>query len=774
MDRGRHYYHLSGRLSAAKRWSLPLKNELLGALAPRLILRPSLLQRFYPEQPIDREAVAHFAEAEIVTACRDHGALLLDNVRNSPIRDAILLSIADDLTSLLKQAMEMFEIVQRASDLDDPSYLDQPSISPHDQNAGHHDWTALIELLRDSWKAMLKDNRDTARRIVERWRTIHYPVFRRMSFFAMAESDLYSPSEVLEYLSEKESWWLWSPRTAQESYRVLESICHRLSEEEIIRLTSKVLGGLPRSMVNGDMAEEHYRQISDRSVWLRLAKLKHWGCHLSDAAAEALTELSNAHPTWRLSEDDRDEFPMWMEGSDGEVPIQNEDEFLTAKDDEVIAQLIAFEAGNEVVRRKWCRVVAKQPTRGTQLIAAIAEAQKWPSDLWEPILHALKNAELDLAAWSRFMGAVLRAPEDLYKNLARYFAWLLRDLTSCLPTELDGLFWKAWDRAQKSSFEEDDDEPGLAEDPIARAINLPCGLLTEALLDRLAKATPNTSTEVSNEAWARLTEIADGPTRNHTYARVILAARLAWLYQLGAGWCESHLRKYFDWAHSPEAMAVWQGFVWQASLTPELWRTIKPDFMIALSRKTQLGKFKSQVAILFGFVCVDRPDWLLPEEMQNALRTTDAEGRADVARVVFRRLQGAGAKGEDMWLSRIGPWFDRNWPKDRRLIEPASAFNLAMAATYAGDAFPAAVNSVSPFLTQYAYYSPLIDRLMKTDYPERFAEPSLRLLDVVNTTDVWVGGNVRDLLSRLRAALPEIGNNQRFGRLDDYLRARDL
>jgi hypothetical protein len=769
------HYRLIQRLSAAESWSLSLRNEILGALAPRIALGPSIRRRFYPDQPIEGHSVAHFAEADIVIAWRDHGAFLLENLHRSPIRNAILLGLLDDLTSVLKQAMELFEMVEKAGVLDDPSYIDQPSISPHDQNTGHRDWTALIELLRDSWLATLRVDREAARRIIERWRILPYPVFRRMSLFAMAESDLCSPSESQAYLLERDGWWLWSPRTSREKFRLLRTICTRISGEEIVRLTSAILGGLPRSMLRDDISEEQYLGISERGVWLRLAKLQDWGCQLPEAASEVLRHLSDAHATWRLSGDDRDEFPVWMEESDGEPPIQNEDEFLAVADDVVIAQLAAFQAGDDIVRRKWRRLVSKDPKRASQMIAAAAEARQWPSDLWEPILQGLKSAELDLAQWRRFMEAAANAPEPFYQGIARYLAWFLQDVTSRLPLELDALFWTIWDRVQPFAFATGDgDEEGLAEDPIARAINLPSGLLAEGLLDRLAKARPRTAADVSNDGWARLTGVADGLTRSHTYARVIMAARLAWLYHLNSVWCESHLRKHFDWGQSSEAIAVWQGFLWQASLNPELWRTIKTDFMIAFSRKAQLGPFKNQIASLFGFICIDREDWLTAEEMQNALRATDVEGRAEIACVLFRRLQGAGDQGEVMWSSRIGPWFELNWPKDRQFVEPASAFNLAMAAAYAGEAFPAAVNAVGPFLTRYEHYSPLIDRLIETDYPERHSESALRLLDVLDTTAIWVEGTVRTLLNRLDAASPNIRNDPRFRHLDEYLRERNL
>ena len=88
-------------------------------------------------------------------------------------------------------------MIQKADALHDSSYSDQPSISPHDQNSAFRDWTVLIELLRDAWQQLLQVDRDRARRLSERWRTLPYPVFRRFSFYAMAEPDLYSKEECL-------------------------------------------------------------------------------------------------------------------------------------------------------------------------------------------------------------------------------------------------------------------------------------------------------------------------------------------------------------------------------------------------------------------------------------------------------------------------------------------------------------------------------------------------------------------------------------------------
>jgi len=70
---------------------------------------------------------------------------------------------------------------------------------------------------------------------------------------------------------------------------------------------------------------------------------------------------------------------------------------------------------------------------------------------------------------------------------------------------------------------------------------------------------------------------------------------------------EQHLLKYFDWEHSTEAPAVWQGYLWQARVTPELWTRIKEDFLAALKDKQRLGEFEGQICTIFGFICIDEP-----------------------------------------------------------------------------------------------------------------------------------------------------------------------
>ena len=140
--------------------------------------------------------------------------------------------------------------------------------------------------------------------------------------------------------------------------------------------------------------------------------------------------------------------------------------------------------------------------------------------------------------WPQFIIGLLAAPDELFEKSTRQIAELLSDVSSSLGPEADAEFWEAWDRTQPFAFQGEDGE--LAEDPVDRAINIPAGVLTEALLDRLASKRPRSAEDISEPTWARLMAITDGTTGAHRYARVLVASRLAWLHMLNSVWIEQH------------------------------------------------------------------------------------------------------------------------------------------------------------------------------------------------------------------------------------------
>ena len=281
-------------------WDIQLRQGVLHALSPVLELRPSIHRVMFPDDPRDDEAISHFAEVEVVPRCRDSARRLIGTISTSPQRQQILSDLADDVTSLLKQVMLLCEMMQKAGPLWDWSYSDQPSISPHPQNSGLREWTVLLELCLDAWTALRDTDALLARGLVERWRTLPYPVFRRLCFFAMAECDLYSPEECLAYILEDDGWWLWSIYVYREKFRLLDCTWPKLGNEGATELVARIVSGPPRAMFREDLRDEDFKRIVDREVWLHLPKLQRTKRILPEPGDARLIELSARYPKWGL------------------------------------------------------------------------------------------------------------------------------------------------------------------------------------------------------------------------------------------------------------------------------------------------------------------------------------------------------------------------------------------------------------------------------------------------------------------------------------------
>ena len=99
--------------------------------------------------------------------------------------EGALASIADDITSLLREAMDWQREFGLASDTEDRTYVDLRSISPHDQDKYADTWTQLIKLSRESFDVLAARDKAGADRLARRWQSLNYPIFRRLGLYAV-------------------------------------------------------------------------------------------------------------------------------------------------------------------------------------------------------------------------------------------------------------------------------------------------------------------------------------------------------------------------------------------------------------------------------------------------------------------------------------------------------------------------------------------------------------------------------------------------------------
>lgn len=149
-----------------------------------------------------------------------------------------------DATALLRDALDLMRELGGASDREDLSYIHQPSISDHEQNNDFNEWTELIVMTRDAWLTATDADPEMAKIEVKRWLGIHYPVFRRLAFFAAAQRpDLIDEGLALGSLLSDDHYWLWTSMTRRETIRLIASLSTRISPEQSERLQAAINNG---------------------------------------------------------------------------------------------------------------------------------------------------------------------------------------------------------------------------------------------------------------------------------------------------------------------------------------------------------------------------------------------------------------------------------------------------------------------------------------------------------------------------------------------------
>ena len=197
-----------------------------------------------------RSACGRIVEWEIVLSTKDvhHALRELSDDRHW---QAALPDLLDDFSRLLRDALDLMQELGGADNTSDHSCAHQPSIEKHPQNRGFQEWTALIDLTRDAWRAAAAESPVRARLVAEAWRHVPYPLFRRLTFFAAAHTEIVPRGLGFKWLLEDESWWLWSEQTTRESIRLLVALVPLLDEAEQAKLETAVLAGPPDTMLEG-------------------------------------------------------------------------------------------------------------------------------------------------------------------------------------------------------------------------------------------------------------------------------------------------------------------------------------------------------------------------------------------------------------------------------------------------------------------------------------------------------------------------------------------
>ncbi|TNV71212.1 hypothetical protein FGO68_gene13595 [Halteria grandinella] len=196
-----------------------LRQELREILSPKVAIRG--LPMWNRQTDVDKEPIRlkQIVDWELVLNAEESSSILLDIADDR--WKAAIPSLLPDFQQLLRDALDMLREFGEADDKQDRSFMELPSVEPHQQNSRFQELGTLIELVRDSWVEFRKTDVERSNRIAQDWFETPYAAFKRLAFFAASRNDCISSEQWIQWLLMDDAWWLWSEETRREVLRLL-------------------------------------------------------------------------------------------------------------------------------------------------------------------------------------------------------------------------------------------------------------------------------------------------------------------------------------------------------------------------------------------------------------------------------------------------------------------------------------------------------------------------------------------------------------------------
>jgi len=745
-----------------------VRMELRESLSPRVRIRPPFRLFTADEQNDDSSPDIlrpdQLVEWEIVLSTEFvHSAF--KELTKLQEWQAALPALLSDATGLLIDAMDLMRELQAANDRSDRSYWHQPSIADHPQNRRFHDWTALIELARDSWLATAESA--PARAISEsyHWFEISYPLFKRLAFFAWAERhDLFSAAKTIDFLISERAWWLWSIETHREAMRLIAALSPGLPKNESERLQQTILAGPPNDMYADDKEPQTLERVIERGIWLRLVAMQRAGGELSSQTMTYLTSLEQKYPEWK-PEGERDEFPVWM-GSDGLWRNYSATP-LTAK--QIVTWLLEHreedEFRNEDDWRERCR---NDPRRTSAALLHLAHRGEWIVHRWRQALDAWSDAELAPRLWPRLAEPLANAPDTLIDSLDHAIAWWLKAVCKFVGARRTEFFTLVWRVLGVPREEIDEDEHNA----ITIAINHPVGRVTEAVLDFWYLGGLEDNQGLHGEVVSVFTSLCDMTIPSFQHGRILLCMHAVTLFRVDRSWAIKFLLPQFDWQQSRHsALLAWTGFLWSPRLYRPFLEATKHQFIVTAHNYADLGEVSEQYAAFLTYIALDDGDTFTKAELREATEALPHDGLVRAAQTLVDALSGAANHRIEYWQNRVKPYLNSVWPKSQIRVSATISQKLSQLVIASGAAFPDALKALRGWLLAAEHPQYTLRLLSDAQLCDEFPQDALTFLGlIIPGQPIWGVEELRECLVEIRGAWPQAVEDPRFVRLETIVR----
>ncbi|MEP4892461.1 MAG: anti-phage defense-associated sirtuin Dsr1 [Aliiglaciecola sp.] len=672
-------------------------------------------------------------------------------------------SLVLEFSALLKETMDVMADLNEVEEFHDFSYIHQPSIKPHPQNKNFRDWTALIDLTRDSLISINKMNTELAIKVANDWWRVPYPIFKRLALFAAFAIENFPASTINDWLEERESYWLWSIVSQREVLQLLSILTARLDEVERNRLLANIAEGPNRTWFKKEISDEEFERICERGIWLRLKKLKQANLKFDKSTEDRYQSIVEKHPKWELSEDGSDDFPVWMSNGENFRNITTSPASLP----DLIKWLKDNPDHDHWEDDDWPIRCKRDFIKSTKALIGLKEQGIWIAERWREALQVwTENKLLSFKAWRTLTPHLLEldAPQlrDIAWNLSR---WLQNNI-SCKVIDSDS-FFLYFDKLISLPYDIDVED---LNDPLNSAINHPVGILTETLFKWWYGQKPNDEDGFSEEFQKRLNQICLIDNCCLYFGKVIVSSNVLSLFRVDRDWTTKNVIPWFNWENIELASMAWRSYLWSPRLHKGLLIELKSYLLSTVDHYKQLDSHKEQYTRLLTYIALQQYEEFKTKELVEAFGKLPPEALYDVSSCLVDGLSSAGDKYSEYWEHRLLPFIKKLWPK-QQIITDETIKQLALLCISARSHFTEAFDLLKHDLKPIKDTDHIVRQIKKSDLTHQFPTEVLNLLStLIDEPNFRPPSKLKDCIENIVEVAPQLSDSQAYKHLKIIVR----
>ncbi len=763
-------YKLNEKIKSGQ-YDTILRLEILNSLEPRIKLSKTFADFLNTRESKKKQKIFKYISDYIHGDCDlvagQNLFHILELLRKRSDWPLILKDIAFDLFGLLKRTMDLLNMVNAANINSDLSYMYQPSIAPHRQNKYLHEWTFLIDLLRESIDLLFIENKNKLYSFLNLCLYSEYPIFRRFVFYIIKSFNDPIDEIFINYIRKKNVWWLWTFNIQVELYDCIPHIWKNLNEKNKKQFLIILFKGPPKNIFRRNLSETEFIEIRDESIWKLLIRLDKDEKKLPQSVIDRLNNFKQKYPNWIIKTDDKSKFPSWMETKTGYDSNYSSEELNDLSINDFVNKLLTEENLRQGLLEQWKLIANNNLSKAINIFEFLIKHRIYKADVWEFGIYGVSDTDNSHEKILKLLKLINKLPNKLIIKIVYPISHLLQKISNYFKEVFEIEFYNLWDKIFKRINYH---EIRINDEPLTEAINHPAGHITEALLVIIQNQSMEKNSLLPFQIRTRLEKLVRAKSKQSRLGRILISSRLSTIFYIDPNWATKYIIPLLDWRNIEEASSNWQGFLWSPRIRPSLWINIKYNFMKTFDHISDIGQFKTTLSRVLASIAIESHDAMNPQEIKNCIRKINNEGRETILWWICDRLEGSKDKADTLWSQKVRSFINKSWPKDKKMQSSETSEIFAQIIITNKNKFPEALSIIEPFLVPVKSAYSIVDKLKSFNIAEKYPEETLSLLNKIVSDDIepWFG-NINEVLEIIKTVQPKIVSDSNYKRLKNIV-----